>query len=141
MTSSRPYDNLILSQTGLRPDTPGVSFSITELADALLSSYSRHGGINRLDGVNLPSKGAVVDITCDLLRLVFPGFFHDEVIHSSEIKAETVLRLDSVAGRLEDEIHKAIRCFPAGMQPRQDPRRTAHELAGDFLRQIGRAHV
>ena len=62
-----------------------MQFPITEITDALLASYSRHGGINHLDGINLPSKASVADITRDLLRLVFPGFFDDHIIHSSEL--------------------------------------------------------
>ena len=50
-----------------------MQFPITEITDALLASYSRHGGINHLDGINLPSKASVADITRDLLRLVFPS--------------------------------------------------------------------
>jgi hypothetical protein len=58
-----------------------VQFPTTEITDALLASYSRHGGINHLDGINLPSKASVADITRDLLRLVFPGFFDEHIIH------------------------------------------------------------
>ncbi len=115
-----------------------VTFSVTELTDALLASYSRHGGINHLDGVNLPSKGVVVEITLDLLRLIFPGFFDDRVIHSSELKAETALRLDSVAGRLEDEIYKSLRCFQNSGVALKDLRRASHEQTIDFLGQLPR---
>ena len=54
-----------------------------------------------MDGTNLPSKNGIVSITSDLLRLVFPGFFEDKLTHSSEIKMETALLMDSVAGKLE----------------------------------------
>jgi serine O-acetyltransferase len=37
----------------------------------------RAGGINHVDGKNLPSKHAIADITADLLRLLFPGFFDE----------------------------------------------------------------
>jgi serine O-acetyltransferase len=113
-----------------------VSFAITEFTDALLASYKRHGGINHLDGANLPSKGAVEEITRDLLRLVFPGFFDDRLIHSSELKAETALLLDSVAGRFEDEVYKALRCFDCPEAAKRDPRRAAHEFTGEFLRSL-----
>lgn len=117
-------------------DTGVVRFSVTELTVALLASYSRHGGINHLDGVNLPSKATVAEITTDLLRILFPGFFDDQIVHSSELKAETALRLDSIAGRLEDEIHKAVRCFPAPDGAVPDPRQTSHELTASFLHQL-----
>ena len=88
-----------------------MQFPVTDLTSALLASYGKHGGINHLEGVNLPSKGAIVEITKDLLQLVFPGFFTERRLRSEEIKAETALLLDSVAERLADEIDKALRCF------------------------------
>ncbi len=113
-----------------------VDYPITELTQALLASYRRHGGINHLDGVNLPSRAVVGDITRDLLRLVFPGFFDDHVVHSSELQAETALLLDSVAGRLEDEIDKSLRCFGCPEPKLRDSRSAAHHLTGEFLCQL-----
>ena len=91
-----PNTALRLAKAGKVGHSHPVQFPITEITDALLASYSRHGGINHLDGINLPSKASVADITRDLLRLVFPGFFDDHIIHSSELKAETALLIDSV---------------------------------------------
>lgn len=113
-----------------------VNFPITELTDALLVSYRRHGGINHVDGANLPSRGAVVDIAKDLLRLLFPGFFDDKVVHSSELKAETALLMDSVGGRLEDEVCKSLSCFQCPDPAVADPRRAAFVLTVSFLRRL-----
>lgn len=113
-----------------------MNFSVTELTQSLLASYRQHGGINHLDGVNLPSKGAVADIARDLLRVVFPGFFDDHVIHSSELKAETALLLDSIAGRLEDEVYKSLNCFGCPEAQNKDPRHAAHTLTAEFLQQL-----
>src|ERR1700710_2623284 len=88
--------------------TPHVKATVTQLTNELIASYARVGGINHLDGKNLPSKSKINAITIDLLRLLFPGFFEDELIHSSEIKVETASRLDAVLGNLEDEIRKSL---------------------------------
>ena len=48
---------------------------ITELTDQLIASYASVGGINHLDGTNLPSKSGTVSITTDLLALLFPRVF------------------------------------------------------------------
>ena len=72
--------------------------TVTQLTDQLIASYAQVGGINHLDGKNLPSKSAIASITVDLLRLLFPGFFDERVIHSSEIKMETANLMDSVQG-------------------------------------------
>src|SRR5271156_2125407 len=82
--------------------------AVTKLTNELVASYARLGGINHLDGKNLPSKRAITAITCDLLRLLFPGYFDEKLIHSSEIKTETAALLDSVLGKLEDEIRKRL---------------------------------
>ena len=79
-----------------------MQVTVTQLTDQLVASYARHGGINHLDGKNLPSKRAICTITVDLLRLLFPGFFDEKPIHSSEIKVETALLMDTVLEHLED---------------------------------------
>jgi serine O-acetyltransferase len=83
-----------------------------ELTYRLLASYDRAGGINHVDGKNLPSKRGIADITVDLLRLLFPGFFDEKPIHSSEIGAVTTALLDNVLGRLENEIRKSLEYTP-----------------------------
>src|SRR5262245_15894371 len=85
-----------------------VSVTVTQLAEQLIVSYARLGGINHLDGKNLPSKTAIVSITVDLLRLLFPGFFDEKTIHSSELKVEMVSLVDSVLDRLQYAMYKSL---------------------------------
>ena len=73
-----------------------MPLTVNQLTDRLVASYARAGGINHLDGKNLPSKRAIALITADLLRLLFPGFFDEKPIHSSGIKAETASLLEVV---------------------------------------------
>ena len=118
--------------------TPFVNVTVTQLTDQLLASYARVGGINHLDGKNLPSKTAVCSITVDLLRLLFPGFFHDQIIHSSELKVETTALMDSVLGRLEDEIYKSLEYrTPEGMT-KKELRPAADSIALEFLSSLPR---
>ncbi|HEY1718629.1 MAG TPA: serine acetyltransferase, partial [Verrucomicrobiae bacterium] len=99
----------------------------------LVASYARLGGINHLDGKNLPSKRAITAITQDLLRLLFPGYFDEKLIHSSEIKTETAALLDSVLGKLEDEIRKSLEYNPPKDLPKKDITHEAHKLTVEFL--------
>ena len=109
---------------------------ITELTDQLIASYATVGGINHRDGSNLPSKSGTVGITTDLLQLLFPGFFDNKVTHSSEIKMETALLMDSIAGRLEDEIIKGISHNPPNNTAEKPPRIAAKELTLQFLSEL-----
>ena len=107
--------------------------TVTKLTNELVASYARLGGINHLDGKNLPSKRAVTAITCDLLRLLFPGYFDEKLIHSSEIKTETAALLDTVLGSLEDEIRKSLEYHPPENLPKKEITKAARELTVEFL--------
>jgi serine O-acetyltransferase len=112
--------------------------TVTQLASQLVASYAKTGGINHLDGKNLPSKRVVTDITCDLIRLLFPGFFDEKLIHSSEIKLETTTLLDSVLGKLGDEIRKSLEYHPPDGLAKKDVAGVAQELTMGFLGQLPR---
>ena len=107
--------------------------TVTQLTNQLVESYARVGGINHLDGKNLPSKRAIYAITQDLLRLLFPGYFDEQLIHSSEIKVETAALIDSVLGKLEDEIRKSLEYHPPSALAKKDISRAAHDLTVEFL--------
>lgn len=85
-----------------------MELTLAQLTERLIESYDRLGGINHVDGKNLPSKQVIRDLTVDLLRLLFPGFFDEQLIHSSEIKALTCAGMESVGCRMEDEIYKSL---------------------------------
>ena len=110
-----------------------MSESITKLTNDLIASYAKVGGINHLDGGNLPSKFAIATITTDLLRLLLPGFFDDKPIQTAELKVDIAMLMDSVSGRLEDEITKSIEYKPPGGKTADRPRQLAREFTMEFL--------
>jgi serine O-acetyltransferase len=117
-------------------DTYAVDHTVTELTEKLIASYARVGGINHLDGKNLPSKSAIASITLDLLRLLFPGFFGDKSIHSSQLKVEIATLMDSVLGRLEEEVYKSLDY--AHETDRKDLSRLSRSWTFEFLSSLPR---
>jgi serine O-acetyltransferase len=115
-----------------------VEQSVTQLTEQLIASYAQVGGINHLDGKNLPSKSVITAISQDLLRLLFPGFFGEKVIHSSEIKVETASVMDSVLGALEDEIRKSLEYNPPPEYHKSKLSSAAHSLTLEFLESLPR---
>jgi serine O-acetyltransferase len=101
-----------------------------------MASYVREGGINHVDCKNLPSKHAIADITVDLLRLLFPGFFDEKLIYSSEIEAVTGTLLESVLGRLENEMRKSLEYAPPAGVPHTSLPDMARTLTLKFLENL-----
>lgn len=107
--------------------------SVTELTDKLVASYAKVGGINHVDGVNLPSKTKIAHISRQLLRLLFPGFFDHKQIHSSELKIETAMLMDEVKNELEDEIAKSVVYRAPRGAEKDPPRELADAVTCEFL--------
>ncbi len=122
------------------PESKGRATPVTaaDLSRRLMASYVEVGGINHVDGKNLPSKQAISAITADLVRLLFPGFFDEKPVHSSEIGAGTSLLLDSVLVRLENEIGKSLEYAPPEELAGENLPAVAHTLTVEFLDSLAR---
>ncbi|GAB5561155.1 MAG: serine acetyltransferase [Synoicihabitans sp.] len=79
-----------------------------EIQRALLASYESQGGINHIDGKNLPSDESVNWLAAELMHLLFPGYFEHKPLAKDDVPAVTVARLKTVRSRLEEEIGKSL---------------------------------
>lgn len=109
---------------------------LARIVESLVDSFHRYGGINHLDGANLPSRDAVVEITRDLLRLVFPGFYDPDPIRSDQLAAYTSELVASISRRLENEVRRSLEYRPCpGCDP-TDLAATAARLTREFLAEL-----
>jgi len=121
-------------------NTVPVQLTVAQITERLLESYHHTGGINHLDGKNLPSKRGIALISNDLLRLLFPGFFDEQVVHSSELKAGTAHLVEEVLVTLEAEIAKSLEYSPPPelRSPKRDLRPIARTYTLEFLESLPR---
>jgi serine O-acetyltransferase len=80
-----------------------------EIKAALLASYESQGGINHLDGVNLPSQESVNTLARDCMHLLFPGYFDDSALEKSKVPAHVDALLARIDKRLRSEVEKCLR--------------------------------
>ena len=80
-----------------------------DIKQALLASYERDGGINHLDGVNLPTQDSVQQLASDYMHLIFPGFFESTGVTRQEVPALVERLLRQIERRLVTEIEKSLR--------------------------------
>lgn len=109
-----------------------------QLVEALIVSYTKGGAINHVDGKNLPSRTAITAITGKLLHLLFPGFFDDQVLHSSELRTITSTLVEDVGQRLEAEIRKSLDYSPPTEIARSELRPLSRKITSDLLGSIPR---
>jgi serine O-acetyltransferase len=105
--------------------------SLEAATEAVLRSYAEVGGINHIDGSNLPSKRAIAAICENLLQILFPGFHDEEPIHSRHLARVTDFRLRALADNLRDEVAKSLR-----LRNPDCPDREAEFAVRSFLAEI-----
>ncbi len=83
--------------------------SLDDIQQALLASYEKNGGINHLDGVNLPAQSSVNQIAVDCMHLLFPGFFEETSLTKDAAARHVSKLLAGLDKRLATEVEKCLR--------------------------------
>ena len=83
--------------------------SLAAIQAALLASYEVDGGINHLDGVNLPAQESVNTLARDCMHLLFPGYFEATALEKSAVPAHVLRLLGEIELRLTAEVEKCLR--------------------------------
>jgi serine O-acetyltransferase len=104
---------------------------LDEIKHALLESYRSHGGINHLDGSNLPSQESVNQLAADCMHLLFPGYFEESGLTERELPAHIGRLLSRVDKRLAAEVEKCLRFAQVA-----DAAKKARECTETFLGQF-----
>jgi len=105
--------------------------NLDDIKQALLDSYERDGGINHLDGVNLPTQDSVQQLASDYMHLIFPGFFDATRLTKHDVASLVGDLLRRFEVRLKTDIEKSLR-----FAKHADPARRAHELTIATLDQL-----
>ncbi len=108
----------------------------------LLRSYTEDGGINHLDGANLPSEAAVDALARGFMHLLFPGFFEKQPPSRDEVDSLVGGQLAEIERSLRSEIAKAL-AFAGHEDPQKAAAKESLYLLGQFptLRRIIRTDV
>jgi len=86
-----------------------IEEGLPKLVDEIMENYERYGGINHLEGKDLPSKQAVIEVLEDLLTIIFPGYLGKAEITKSNIRYFLGNALHSIYYRLVGEVEKSLK--------------------------------
>jgi serine O-acetyltransferase len=86
-----------------------VNESLPGLVDDVIRNYETFGGMDHLEGKDLPSKKAVIDVLEDMLTVFFPGYLGKSEITKSNVKYVIGNILTSVYAKLTVEVEKSLK--------------------------------
>lgn len=79
------------------------------LVDKIMENYETCGGMDHLEGKDLPSKKVVIEVLEDLFTVLFPGYFGKEEVTKANIKYFLGTTLTSIYTRLTNEVEKSLK--------------------------------
>jgi serine O-acetyltransferase len=84
---------------------------LPNLVDDIMVNYQKVGGMDHLEGRDLPSKKVVIEVLEDLFAILFPGYLGDSEITKANIRYHLGTKLTSVYTRLTEEVEKSLKCI------------------------------
>jgi serine O-acetyltransferase len=79
-----------------------------DIIQNILKSYESIGGINHLDGENLPSRNRVDSILKLLIEILFPGYFEHQMLDKHSLPFVTSRKVATVLESMTEEILKSL---------------------------------
>src|SRR5713101_6839680 len=82
---------------------------LPEITEALVATYTECQHINHLGHKPLPSREAIVDIICDLMDILYPGFVRRQNLHIGNVEYHVGDLVDGLHDKLTVQITRALR--------------------------------
>ncbi len=98
-----------------------------KFVDAVLKSYDTIGGINHLDGKNLPSRQSIHHILDLLKQILFPGYFESLKLTHENLPYVTGQKILNVIELLQKEASKSLN-WHSGEDSRMEAKTITYEL-------------
>jgi serine O-acetyltransferase len=93
----------------VQPPNNWVEEGLPKLVDNIISNYQTFGGMDHLEGKDLPSKKVVIEVFEDLLTVFFPGYLGKTEITKAKARYVIGNTLISVYTRLTAEVEKSFK--------------------------------
>jgi len=116
----------------------GFEAGLPKLVDNIGESYDKFGGMDHLEGKDLPSKRVVIEVLEELLAVLFPGYLGKENVTKTNIKYFLGTTLASVYTRLTNEVDKSLKyiCRKITECPQDVCQRRAQDVVKEVLEKI-----
>jgi serine O-acetyltransferase len=108
------------------------------IVDEVMVTYQKFGGMDHLEGRDLPSKKVVIEVLEDLFTVLFPGYLGESELSKANIKYHLGTKLTSVYSRLTVEVEKSLKyiCRKISECPQDICQKRAHVVVRELLEKL-----
>jgi serine O-acetyltransferase len=114
--------------------------ALPEITDAVVATYTECSRTSHLGHKPLPSREVVVEILCDFLDILYPGYWRRQNLHIGNVEYHVGDLLDGLHDKLTLQISRALRhehhCCDGETPPAVDLEALAQQKAVELLRRV-----
>jgi serine O-acetyltransferase len=128
----------VLMKNHRQSEEKWIENGLPNLVDKLMANYHTFGGMDHLEGKDLPSKNVVIEVLNDLFTVLYPGYFGDSEISKANIKFCLGNTLISIYERLTIEVEKSLKyiCRKISECPQDICQKRAHVVVEELLEEL-----
>ncbi len=83
--------------------------ALPEITEAVVATYTECSRTSHLGHRPLPSREAIVEILCDLLDILYPGYWRRQNLHMGNVEYHVGDLIDGLHDKLTQQIARALR--------------------------------
>lgn len=111
--------------------------SVEQLVDTILDSYGEYSLTSKIDAENMLNKNLLIEVTGEIRKVLFPGFFDKNRVRSDYIQFLLGERLEFIEYNLKKQVAKALGNMDlCGSCKKSAANEKAEEIVYDFLERI-----
>jgi serine O-acetyltransferase len=114
--------------------------NLPEITEAIVATYFECNRTSHLGHKPLPSREVIAEILCDLLDILYPGYWRRQNLHMGNVEYHVGDLIDGLHDKLTLQIARALRhehdCAPAESRPEIDLEALAQQKTVELLRRL-----
>src|SRR5579872_2643367 len=114
--------------------------ALPDITDAIVATYTECNRTSSLGHKPLPSREAVVEILCDLMDILYPGYFRRQNLHIGNVEYHVGDLIDGLHDKLTQQIVRALRheqdCSGPDLRLPADLEALAQQKTVELLRRL-----
>jgi len=128
----------VLMKNHQQSEEKWIENGLPNLVDKIVTNYNTCGGMDHLEGKDLPSKKVVIEVLDDLFTVLFPGYLGDSAISKANIKFCLGNKLTAIYERLTVEVEKSLKyiCRKISECPQDICQKRAHIVVRELLEML-----
>ncbi len=114
--------------------------ALPEIVESVVATYTECSRTSHLGHKPLPSRESVVEILCDLLDILYPGYWRRQNLHIGNVEYHVGDLIDGLHDKLTQQITRALRheqdCTASETRVSIDCERLAQQKTIELLKRL-----